>query len=179
LPAKAITPPLKVVINGAAEEAMSPLLNTLMGWLVAPAGTVTVKLVVVPAVTVAWVAPKNTMLFPKVASKPVPVMVTVVNLDPLVGVKEAMVGGTGSGGGSGGSGKSVPAPPCGGSSKFVPAPTSENIRRITKQMPNERKWNERLKLSSRRDEKVCITGIIYSFTLDSKTRHEYGIQIRQ
>jgi hypothetical protein len=55
-------------------------------------GTVTVKLVAVAAVTVARVAPKNTMLLAAVLLKPVPVRVTVAPTTPLVGVKEVMVG---------------------------------------------------------------------------------------
>src|SRR5471030_1654861 len=64
-----------------------------MGWYVAPAGTVTVKLVALAAVTVAMVAPKNTMLLVVVALKLVPVMVTDVPTGPLAGVNEVMVGG--------------------------------------------------------------------------------------
>ena len=64
-----------------------------MGWKVAPVGTVTVSWVSVAVVTVAWVAPKNTMLLAGVASKLVPVMVTEVPTGPLVGEKEVMVGG--------------------------------------------------------------------------------------
>src|SRR5471032_2209511 len=64
-----------------------------MGWYVAPAGTVTVRLVVLAAVTVAMVAPKNTMLLVVVALKLVPVMVTDVPTGPLAGVNEVMVGG--------------------------------------------------------------------------------------
>src|SRR5476651_382201 len=64
-----------------------------MGWYVAPAGTVTVKLVALAAVTVAMVAPKNTILLVVVALKLVPVMVTGVPTGPLDGVNEVMVGG--------------------------------------------------------------------------------------
>src|SRR5476651_1753064 len=64
-----------------------------MGWYVAPAGTVTVKLVVLAAVTVAMVAPKNTILLVVVVLKLVPVMVTDVPTGPLAGVNEVIVGG--------------------------------------------------------------------------------------
>ena len=64
-----------------------------MNWYVAPIGTVTVRSVLVAAVTVAWVAPKKTMLLAGVASKLLPVMVTEVPTGPLVGEKEVMVGG--------------------------------------------------------------------------------------
>ena len=47
------------------------------------------------AVTVAWVAPKNTTLLAGVVLKFVPVMVTLVPMGPEVGVNEVMVGGTG------------------------------------------------------------------------------------
>jgi hypothetical protein len=55
-------------------------------------GTVTVKVVAVAAVTVARVAPKNTMLLAAVLLKLVPVRVTVAATLALVGVKEVMVG---------------------------------------------------------------------------------------
>ena len=58
----------------------------------APIGAVTVRLVVVAAVTVACVAPKKTMLFAGVLLKFVPVIVTEVPTGPLVGVKLLMVG---------------------------------------------------------------------------------------
>jgi hypothetical protein len=66
--------------------------KTVIAPKVAPVGTVTVKLVAVAAVTVARVAPKNTMLLADVVLKPVPVRVTVAPTAPLVGVKEVMVG---------------------------------------------------------------------------------------
>ena len=59
----------------------------------APIGTITASSVEVAVDTVAWVAPKNTMLFDCVGSKLVPVIVTVVPTGPLVGEKEVMVGG--------------------------------------------------------------------------------------
>jgi len=66
--------------------------KTVIGAKVAPEGTVTVILVAVAAVTVALVAPKNTMLLAAVVLKPVPVRVTVAATLALVGVKEVMVG---------------------------------------------------------------------------------------
>ena len=53
----------------------------------------TVSKVVDAAVTVAFTAPKYTMLFAGVGLKFVPLMVTVVPMGPDVGVKEVTVGG--------------------------------------------------------------------------------------
>ena len=58
----------------------------------APAGTVTVTLVAVDAVTVAPVAPKNTILLPVVVLKLVPVIVTDVPGAALIGLKDVIVG---------------------------------------------------------------------------------------
>ena len=58
----------------------------------APRGTVTVRLPVLAAVTVARVAPKNTMFWAAVALKPPPLMVTLVPIGPLAGAKLVMVG---------------------------------------------------------------------------------------
>ena len=58
----------------------------------APAGTVTVRLVVLPDVTVAFTAPKYTMLFAGTALKFVPVIITLVPNGPFEGVKELIVG---------------------------------------------------------------------------------------
>ena len=66
--------------------------KTVMGSYVAPTGTVTVKLVAVAVVTVAFVAPNFTLLFAAVVLKLVPVMVIVVPGAPLVGEKEVIVG---------------------------------------------------------------------------------------
>ena len=63
------------------------VLSAVIGANVAPAGTVTVRLVPVAFVTVARVAPKNTILLAAVALKPVPAMVTVVPVMPFVGIK--------------------------------------------------------------------------------------------
>ena len=61
-------------------------------WYEAPVGTVTVSEVVLPADTVARVAPKKTILFAGVALKLVPVIVTIVPIGPELGVKEVMLG---------------------------------------------------------------------------------------
>ena len=66
---------------------------TDIGWKVAPIGTVTVNDVADAAETVAFVAPKYTVLLAAVVLKFVPVMVTGVPTAPLVGVKDVMVGG--------------------------------------------------------------------------------------
>ena len=63
----------------------------------APPGTVAVTLVAVADVTVAWVAPKNTMLLAAVVLKPLPVSVTTspgladVGLKDVVKVVESVV----------------------------------------------------------------------------------------
>jgi len=82
------------VIKGIVEYPLraTALFNTDMGWYVAPAGTVTVRLVLLPAVTVAIVAPKKTILLAGVVLKFVPVMVTVVPIGPLPGLKVVMTG---------------------------------------------------------------------------------------
>jgi hypothetical protein len=68
--------------------------KTVIAPYLAPVGTATVKLVSVALLTIAWVAPKNTMLLAAVLLKPVPVRVTVAPTPALalVGVKEVMVG---------------------------------------------------------------------------------------
>ena len=60
--------------------------------MVAPDGTVVVRLVMLPAVTVAVVPLNFTVLLPNVASKLVPVIVTEVPTFPLIGLKLVMVG---------------------------------------------------------------------------------------
>lgn len=69
-----------------------PLTVTLTAPLVAPAGTVVVKLVVVAAVTVAAVPLNFTLLFAAVGLKFVPVRVTVAPTTPLVGLMPVIVG---------------------------------------------------------------------------------------
>ena len=53
---------------------------------------VTVKLVVIPEVTIAFTAPKYTMLLAGTALKFVPVIVTFAPTIPLEGMKELLVG---------------------------------------------------------------------------------------
>ena len=72
------------------------MFKTVMGALVAPIGTNTVKLVALAAVTIALVAPKNTILLEAVLLKLVPVIVTVAPTAPEEGLKEVMVGGAAS-----------------------------------------------------------------------------------
>ena len=59
----------------------------------APEGTVTVTLIAEAAVTVARVAPKNTMLLAAVVLKPVPVRVTTIPGLAFKGLKLVMMGG--------------------------------------------------------------------------------------
>ena len=58
----------------------------------APAGTFTVKLFELAAVTVAFVAPRKTILLFIIVLKPVPVIVTIVPAAPLEGVNELIIG---------------------------------------------------------------------------------------
>jgi len=90
---------VKDVIEGVGKtvkfEALvmvTPLVATLIGPVVAPDGTVVVRLVVVAAVTVASVPLKRTSLEDGVVLKFVPEIVTDALSDPLVGVKVVMVG---------------------------------------------------------------------------------------
>jgi hypothetical protein len=66
--------------------------NSVKGEKVAPGGTVTTKLVLVAELTVARVAPKNTILLAGVGLNNDPVMVTILPTAALVGVKEVIVG---------------------------------------------------------------------------------------
>ena len=59
-------------LNDLLDNAEKPERTTLILPDIQPSGTVTVKLVVVAAVTVAFTLPKYTMLFAGVASKFVP-----------------------------------------------------------------------------------------------------------
>ncbi len=72
-----------------------PVFKTLITELVAPAGTVTVKVVAFADVTVAFVAPKNTMLLAGVVLKFVPLIVTASPGLACRGLKEVIVGGGG------------------------------------------------------------------------------------
>lgn len=71
---------------------VTPLTVTEMGPEVAPAGTVTVRLVVVATVTTAWVPLNLTTLFTAVVLKFVPEITTVAPMAPLVGLKLVIVG---------------------------------------------------------------------------------------
>ena len=70
-----------------------PVFNKVMGAYVAPEGTVAVTLIAEAAVTLARVAPKNTMLLLAVGLKLVPVKVTTSPGLALNGVNEIMTGG--------------------------------------------------------------------------------------
>ncbi len=69
-----------------------PLTATVIGPVVAPAGTVVVRLVEVEAVTIANVPLKRTTLFVGVVLKFVPVIITVALTAPLPGLKPESVG---------------------------------------------------------------------------------------
>ena len=69
------------------------LFSTDIGSYVDPSGTITVRLVGLAAVTVAIVAPKNTILPAGVAPNPVPVIVTDVPAIPVAGLNEVITGG--------------------------------------------------------------------------------------
>lgn len=80
-------------VKSLAEVACPDDVVTEIFPVVAPAGTDTVKVVGVAAVTVVAVPLKVTMLFPVFAEKCSPVMLTVVLSNPFSGVKEVIVGG--------------------------------------------------------------------------------------
>lgn len=87
----------KVGLKGATVKlvaliAVFPATVTAIGPVVAAAGTLTVMLVDVLAVTVAVVPLKLTRLLAGVALKSVPVIMTVEPMGPEIGVKEVMVG---------------------------------------------------------------------------------------
>jgi hypothetical protein len=83
----------KVTIKGALVYAVNPLTVTVIGWYVAPTGIITLSEFVEAVATTAFTAPKYTTLFAAVVLKFVPVIVTVVPMDPDVGEKEVIVGG--------------------------------------------------------------------------------------
>lgn len=68
------------------------MLRTKIVPVVAPAGTVTVRLFALAAVTVAFVAPKKTMLFAAVVLKLLPLMVTEAPTAPFAGPNELIAG---------------------------------------------------------------------------------------
>jgi hypothetical protein len=71
-----------------------PLTVTMINPVVAPVGTLVTMVVLVALVSVADVPLKVMVLLARVESNPVPVMVTDVPVEPLVGVKLVMVGTT-------------------------------------------------------------------------------------
>jgi len=81
-----------VTLKKLLVNAINPLVLTDIEACVELAGTVTVKLVVVAAVTVAFALPKYTILFAGVASKFVPVIVTLAPTSALAGLKLVIVG---------------------------------------------------------------------------------------
>jgi hypothetical protein len=93
--ARGAIPEIRGVGKTVKDEALvmvTPLVVTLIGPVVAPAGTVVVRLEDVAAVTVANVPLNRTTLFEGVVLKLVPEIVTVALKEPLVGVKVVMVG---------------------------------------------------------------------------------------
>jgi len=84
----------KVAINGVFEYAVNPVVISVteIGAYVEPIGTVIASEVGFAETTAAFTAPKYTTSFAGAASKPVPMMVTVVPNGPSVGVKEEIVG---------------------------------------------------------------------------------------
>ena len=66
--------------------------STIMFSVVAPTGTVTVKLVEDAALTTALTTPKKTTLFATVVLNPDPEIVTFVPAGPLVGEKLETIG---------------------------------------------------------------------------------------
>lgn len=86
--------PVYVSLNGLVVVPINAVLvfNTVMFLLVAPMGTVTVKLVEVALLTFAFATPKKTILFAAVVLKPDPEIVTTVPTGPLAGEKLVMTG---------------------------------------------------------------------------------------
>src|SRR5262245_54223293 len=81
-----------VTVNLLALVAVSPETVTVIGPLVADAGTVTVRVVVVATVTVATVPLMRTVLLAGVVEKFEPVMTTVLPTNPLDGLNELIAG---------------------------------------------------------------------------------------
>jgi hypothetical protein len=86
--------PVYVSLNGLVLVPINAVLvfNTVMFLLVAPMGTVTVKLVEVALFTIALAIPKKTILFAAVVLNPDPEIVTTVPTGPLAGEKFVMTG---------------------------------------------------------------------------------------
>jgi hypothetical protein len=87
-----LPPPMNVTIKGWAENAVSPFTATVIGWKVAPAGTVTVSEDETAVVTTAFTAPKKTILSVAVVLKLLPEIVTAVPTGPETGENELIVG---------------------------------------------------------------------------------------
>ena len=79
-------------LNGFKDQAVRLLTVTLIGWKLAPAGTVTTSEVSVAACTTALTAPKYTRLSLKTELKFRPLIVTEVPNLPLSGKKDAIEG---------------------------------------------------------------------------------------
>jgi hypothetical protein len=86
--------PVYVSLNGLVLVPINAVLvfNTVMFLLVAPMGTITVKLVEVALFTTALAIPKKTILFAAVVLNPDPEIVTTVPTGPLAGEKFVMTG---------------------------------------------------------------------------------------
>ena len=90
---------IEVMVGGAVKVKLTALVTelqstvTLMSPVVAPAGTITCRLVAVAEVTVAAMPLILTVLLDGVGSKLVPVIATVVPTGPPVGENPLMVGG--------------------------------------------------------------------------------------
>jgi hypothetical protein len=83
-------PLVPVTVKGELLVDDPPAVVTLMGPVVAPAGTLTVSCVAVAALTVACVPLKRTVFWLAVALKPTPEMVTVVPTGPCPGLKSTI-----------------------------------------------------------------------------------------
>ena len=83
----------KITVKLVELVPVFPTTVTVIVPVVAPAGTVAVILVVVLAVTTAVVPLNLTILLVGVVLKLEPVMVTVVPIEPEVGVKDVILGG--------------------------------------------------------------------------------------
>ena len=87
-----VPPPLKVGVNIFGDAATQPSCATVIGANVAPGGTVTVSWLVLAVSTEARTAPKYTVLAAAVELKLLPVIVTRVPIDPVVGEIVVMAG---------------------------------------------------------------------------------------
>ena len=83
---------VNVTTKGTVEYAVRLFVVTVIGEYVAPVGTVTVSDDALAAVTVAFTAPKYTILLAGVVLKFVPEIVTDMPIAPEVGLKDVMVG---------------------------------------------------------------------------------------